>query len=261
MTTQKYMFNTADDGEHARLLGQAQLWDRLTFRRLEGLGVGEGSRCLEVGGGTGTVVRWLADRVGPTGGVVATDLEPKWLRTVEASNVETFEHDISTEPLSSEAYDVINLRLVLMHQADEQAVLRKLIDALVPGGRLLVEEYDMRSLPVCHPPDDTWHTVAGASVELVNAAGADVRLGVKLQGMLEGAGLLDVDAEAVAFPRRVPDIQAWRQQFVEVGPRLVQGGWVTAEQVDSVIARFDDPNCDLVVYGPTLVSVTGRKPE
>ncbi|GAB3689868.1 methyltransferase domain-containing protein [Saccharopolyspora tripterygii] len=255
------MFNTAEDGEYLRLLGQAQLWDRLTFRRLEGLGVGEGSRCLEVGAGPGTVVRWLADRVGSTGRVVATDLQPNWLRAVEAPNVEALEHDIGTEPLGSEAYDVINLRLVLMHQADEQAVLRKLVDALVPGGRLLVEEYDMRSLPVCHPPDDTWHTVAGASVELVDRAGADVQLGIKLQGLLEGAGLLDVDAEAVAFPRRVPDIQAWRRQFVEVGPRLVEGGWATVEQVDSVIALFDDPDCELVVYGPTLVSVTGRKPE
>ena len=255
------MFNTAGDGEHARLLGQAQLWDRLTFRRLADLGVGEGSRCLEVGAGTGTVVRWLADRVGPTGRVVATDLEPKWLRAVEAPNVAVFEHDISTEPLGSETYDVINLRLVLMHQPDEQAVLGTLMDALVPGGRLLVEEYDMRSLPVCHPPDDTWHTVAGAAVELVDGAGADVQLGVKLLGMLEGAGLLDVDAEAVAFPRRVPDVRAWRQQFVEVGPRLVEGGWVTAEQVASVIARFDDPTCDLVVHGPTLVSASGRKPD
>lgn len=260
MAAQRYIFNTAEAGEHRRLLEQAQVWDRLTFRRLGEIGVGEGWRCLEVGAGSGTVVRWLADRVGPTGHVVATDLETKWLRAIEASNVEVREHEISTGSLGDSVYDLINLRLVLVHQPDEQAVLDKLVKALVPGGSLLVEEYDMRTLPACSPPDDTWRSVGGASVEFLEKSGLDAHLGIRLPGLLETAGLVDVDAEAVGFPRRIPEIPAWRTQIVEIREPLIATGLVTPEQIDEVIAGFDDESCRLVVHGPTMVSVRGRKP-
>lgn len=258
--TQRYMFDTAEDGEHQRLLENAQVWDRLTFRRLGELGVGEGWRCLEVGAGSGTVVRWLADRVGTTGHVVGTDLVTKWLRAFERPNFEALEHDLQVDPLGESVYDLINLRLVLVHQPDKQAALRKLIDALVPGGWLLVEDCDMRSLPVCHPPDGMWRTACEAAVRLLEMAGVDPYLGVELPGIVEDAGLLDVDAEAVAFPRRVPAIQPWRRQLVELRDRLVGAGLVTEAEIDGVIAKFDDPDCELVVNGPTMVSVYGRKP-
>ncbi|MGH8999638.1 MAG: hypothetical protein ACRDY7_09630 [Acidimicrobiia bacterium] len=41
--------------------------DSSTVRHLEALGVGAGWRCLEVGGGGGSVGRWLGERVGSDG--------------------------------------------------------------------------------------------------------------------------------------------------------------------------------------------------
>lgn len=236
MTTQRYIFNTAEAGEYQRLLDQAYVWDRLTFRRLGEIGVGKGWRCLEIGAGSGTVVRWLADRVGPTGHVVATDLETKWLRAIEVPNVEVLEHEINTGSLGDSVYDLINLRLVLVHQPDKQAVLDKLVKALVPGGSLLIEEYDMRTLPICSPPDDTWHAAGGAPVEFLEKSGLDPHLGIRLPGMFETAGLVDVDAEAVGFPRRIPTNCAWQTQFVALREPLIATGLVTAEQIDEVIA-------------------------
>jgi predicted methyltransferase len=49
--------------------------DPLTFERLVLLGVAPGWRGLEIAGGGGSVVRWLADRVGPHGAVAATDVD------------------------------------------------------------------------------------------------------------------------------------------------------------------------------------------
>lgn len=256
----RYMFNTGEDDERWRLRAQAGMWDRLTFRRLGELGVGAGWRCLEVGAGSGTVVSWLVDRVGETGRVVATDIEPKWLRAIEASNLDVLEHDITTDDLEDSAHDLIVVRLVLAHQADEEAVLRKLVRALAPGGRLLVEEMDLRALPACHPPDATWHAVAGAPAELVTRAGADAQLGIKLPGMFEAAGLSEVDAEAVAFPQRMSDNTALRSTFVGLRERMTEAGIATREQIDAVIAKFDDPECDVMLHGATMVSVCGRRP-
>ncbi|SFS79868.1 methyltransferase domain-containing protein [Saccharopolyspora flava] len=260
MRTQRYFFDTSEEAEFGRLQRQAEVWDRLTFRRLEEIGVGEGWRCLEVGAGSGTVVRWLVDRVGATGRVVATDLVPKWVRAIEAPNLEVLEHDLVADPLEDSAHDLIHVRMVLFHLPEKQAVLRKLVDAVVPGGRLLVEDYDMRTLPHSTPPDETWRVVGEAPVKLAERIGLDPELGRRLPGMFAEAGLVDIDAEAVAFPRRMPDIPAWQTQFVELRDRLIDAGLVTAEQVDDVIARFDDPDCDLVVHGPTMHSVVGTKP-
>ena len=49
--------------------------DPATFRRSQALGVRPGWSCLDASAGHGSVARWLAQRVGPGGRVVAADLD------------------------------------------------------------------------------------------------------------------------------------------------------------------------------------------
>jgi ubiquinone/menaquinone biosynthesis C-methylase UbiE len=65
--------STADESRRLQLLEEHL--DPLTKRRIEPLGIGSGARCLELGGGRGSITRWLSDVVGPTGRVTATDLQ------------------------------------------------------------------------------------------------------------------------------------------------------------------------------------------
>jgi tRNA A58 N-methylase Trm61 len=53
----------------------AALFDPGTFYRITQLGIGPGWQCWEAGAGGGTVTGWLAERVGETGRVVATDVD------------------------------------------------------------------------------------------------------------------------------------------------------------------------------------------
>lgn len=48
-----YNFDTAEEAEKARLDVQAAMWDPFTFASLQDVGIAEGWRCLEIGGGTG----------------------------------------------------------------------------------------------------------------------------------------------------------------------------------------------------------------
>ena len=57
----------------------ATLFDRSTFSHLREIGVGSGWRCWEVGAGGMSVPLWLATQVGPTGLVLATDIDTSWL--------------------------------------------------------------------------------------------------------------------------------------------------------------------------------------
>ncbi len=77
MTT--YIFDAQWKNERARLRSLGALFDRASVRYLAELGVDEGWRCLEVGCGAGGIAFWLADRVGRTGWVLATDLDTHFI--------------------------------------------------------------------------------------------------------------------------------------------------------------------------------------
>ena len=112
-----------------------------TIRRLDRLGVSRGWRCLEVGAGHGSIARWLAERVGPTGSVVAADLDPRFLTDMPAG-VDVRRLDIRHDDLEADSYDLVHCRALLMHLPDPIAALARMVAALRPGGLLLAEEGD-----------------------------------------------------------------------------------------------------------------------
>src|SRR6516162_11866108 len=81
-------------------LGQLEaVHDPGSIRHLERLGVTEGWHCLEVGAGGGSIAAWLCDKVGPTGHVLATDLDTRFLDRLEYSHLEVRRHDIGADAL------------------------------------------------------------------------------------------------------------------------------------------------------------------
>jgi SAM-dependent methyltransferase len=137
-----YAFPHSGADESRRLLLLEKRLDPLTKRRIERLGVGGGARCLEVGGGRGSITRWLSDVVGPTGRVIATDLQVGLLSEIEAPNVEVLQHDIRTDAFPPGSFDLIHTRAVLMHISPSVDVLRRMVSWLAPGGWLVLEEPD-----------------------------------------------------------------------------------------------------------------------
>ena len=77
MSDHDYVWSETEDGsEVVRFrLGEAGC-DPATTRCLIAIGVTQGWRCLDVGAGGGSVARWLAERVGPDGSVVAVTSIP-----------------------------------------------------------------------------------------------------------------------------------------------------------------------------------------
>src|SRR3954452_23929056 len=92
-----YAFPHSAEDESRRLELFQQRLDPLTIRRIERLGIGLGAACLEIGGGRGSITRWLAERVGPEGSVTATDLDPDFLEAIDAPNVRVLRHDVRSD--------------------------------------------------------------------------------------------------------------------------------------------------------------------
>ena len=98
------------------------------------------------------------DRVGPSGHVVATDIDTRWL--APSLNLEVrHHHNVVDDPVDRSGYDVIHARLVLEHLPQRLTVLAKLVAALRPGGWLVVETTTYgrsRSLTRHVPPGGRW---------------------------------------------------------------------------------------------------------
>lgn len=105
-----YAFPHSAQDESRRLELLEQRLDPLTRRRIERCGVSKGARCLEIGGGQGSITRWLSDVVGPVGRVIVTDLQTGFLTEIDASNVEVLRHDVRTGTFPPGSFDLIHDR-------------------------------------------------------------------------------------------------------------------------------------------------------
>src|SRR5215213_2885623 len=107
--------------EQERLLTLARVVDPPTRAVLEPL-VQPGWRCCDVGSGAGTIVHWLAERVGPDGTVTSLDVDIRFQRPSH-DNVEVRRVDVTAEPIGQGEFDLIHARGVLQHLAPREEVL------------------------------------------------------------------------------------------------------------------------------------------
>jgi SAM-dependent methyltransferase len=249
-------------GGHHRLLDHlAEMLDPFTNRRLDQAGVRAGSRCLEVGAGSGTVAHWLAGRVGPGGEVIATDLDPT--RIAGHPRITALTHDIVTDPLPGR-FDLIHARLVLAHLPERRQVLGRLVDALTPGGALVIDEFDASwDRCVLESPDPEAHRLftayQHALLAALLAAGADPGWGRQTHRAMRRAGLVQVDTEF--WSRSWHGGQAGcllpHAAAGQLHHQLTAAGMPAAD-LDRLRTLLLDPR--LVIHGNTAVSTIGRPP-
>src|SRR3546814_2854518 len=120
---------------------------------------------------------------------LATDIETRWLEPMAATNLVVRHHNVDADPLDANGYDPIHARLVLEHLPQREAVVAKLAAALRPGGWLVVQDYDIRTMAVAEPPHDGWQACAHAMPAMMQSAGTDPLCGSQLVGLLRRAGL------------------------------------------------------------------------
>lgn len=263
MTDNRYLLDNANPvagGRHAALAGT---FDHVTFDHFDQLGVGAGWSCWEVGAGGPTVASWLAERVGPGGRVVATDIDTTWLTGLPA-NVTVARHDVGADPPPAGPFDLVHARLVLVHVVERDEALRRMVEVLRPGGWLLVEDFDPALLPdACLDPtteaEHRANRIRAGFIDLLAKRGVDLMYGRKLPRLLRQAGLLDVGADAY-FPVSKPATKELERVNTEqVRDGLVAAVHVTDADIDAHLRAVAAG--DLDVASPPLISVAGRKPD
>jgi ubiquinone/menaquinone biosynthesis C-methylase UbiE len=164
--------------------------------------VAEGWACWELGAGGGSIARWLAEQVGPTGSVLATDINPRFIPASELAQLEVARRDVTTDAIPAARYDLIHARLVLSHLPQRRDVLARLVQALRPGGWLVIEDFCAafeRGSEPTDPIDARYREVRvalGAFVARFNDNQSDYA--TTLPQLLASSGLADVGGEARA---------------------------------------------------------------
>lgn len=118
-------------------LGQTSWW---RFRALGGLHLAPGGRALDVGCGTGVVVRQLQGRH-PGAEVDGLDLSSGMLAEARRQAVgsgQFIEADVTHMPLPSAYYGLVTTVYTLRNFPDLPAALDELVRVLQPGGRLMI---------------------------------------------------------------------------------------------------------------------------
>src|SRR5262245_57326869 len=123
-------------------------------------------RVLDVGSGTGAVAFHAAELVGPSGLVIGTDLAPGAITTASGNAAAcrlahvSFRLGNPAELGFDDQFDAIVGRYVLLFQADQGDMLRRLLGHLKPNGIIVFHEPDwsfIRSDPITPLYDQCCH--------------------------------------------------------------------------------------------------------
>jgi SAM-dependent methyltransferase len=257
-----YLLDNAGREAPARFAALSALFDSTTIRHLSERGVARGWRCLEVGAGGGSIANWLADHVGETGSVLATDIDPHFLEPLRRANLEVLRHDVAVDPLPESAFDLVHARLVLLHLPKREMALARMIAALKPGGWLLAEEYDTTSMPPdpAHFPAEVRLKTQVALTRLLEDSGVNRSYGRVLFGQLRSHGLVSVDAEGriLMLQHGTHGASMLQANYEQLRGAMIDGGYITPQQFQRDVARLQ--GFDFVMPSAILWSAWGRRP-
>jgi SAM-dependent methyltransferase len=257
-----YAFDNDDPAAAERLELSSAVLDGFTISRLSSLGDLTGQRCLELGAGNGSIAGWLADQAGPSGRVLATDINTRHIPPDRGYTV--VRHDLGTDPLPDGSWDVIHARLVLGHLPERHDILRRLAAALAPGGALAVEEWDdsHSGLVLAAPEPEAatlFSTYLTAVEQILTAGGVDHDWAWQIHAAMITGGLIDVDTvvHARSWPGGSAGALHHTANISLLRTRILEAG-MTGEQLGRLSGFLRDPR--MVVRGLLTISTVGRQP-
>lgn len=259
--TCEYILDNAGAETARRFPALSAAFDPGTIRHLETIGVSVGWRCLEVGGGGGSISKWLAGRIAPIGRVLVTDLDPRFLDAAGLPNVDVARHDIVSDPMPEGGFDLVHARLVLLHIPEREKALARMVTALKPGGWILDEEFDYSVYPdPAQFPGEVLSKTHQAMIRLMEDRGVDRKFGRGLFGRLRALGLVDVAAEGRTFlwPAGSPGTALMRANYEQLRIAMIAAGYLTQLEFERDIAGLEDAN--FLMPSPVLWAAWGRKP-
>jgi len=228
-TLQQWQIAAQGWNEHAPSIRQ---WLRAATDAMLGMaGVARGARVLDVAAGAGDQTLDIAERVGPQGYVLATDLSPAILEFARENAVRAGHRNVRTQVADGErleldeaSFDAAVCRLGLMFFPDPLQGLRQIHRALKPGGGICTMVF---STPQTNP------CVAALMATALEHAGLPIQDPYRPGGLLSlgkpglidelfrAAGFRDVATTKISAPFKLPSARAYLD-FVRASASPIQ---------------------------------------
>lgn len=231
--------------------------------------IGIGDRVLDLASGAGEPALTIAERVGPTGSVLATDIAPNILAFAAQAaadrgltNVETRVMDGEILELPDESFDIVTSRVGLIYFPDQQGALAETRRVLKPGGRVGAIVYTTPERnPFFSIPVGIIRKRAGLPAPAPGQPGP-FSLGGEgvLAAAFERAGFKQVTTDVVQAPLRMASaadcVRFERESFGALHQMLSglseleqEAAW---DEITSELAQFEGPDgfagpCEMIV--------------
>jgi ubiquinone/menaquinone biosynthesis C-methylase UbiE len=198
MSESLYIHGTAPD-EQQRL---SLLNTLLNDAALQRLALRGGEKILDVGCGLGQLTRAMARAAGSSGRVVGIERSLEQLRESkrlaslagEEGLFDLRQGNATSLPLRREewaSFDIVHTRFLLEHVNDPLAVVRMMVEAVRPGGRIILQDDDHDVLRIFPEPAgfyELWEAYMRSYEKLRN----DPYIGRRLVSLLHQSGALPV---------------------------------------------------------------------
>jgi SAM-dependent methyltransferase len=263
----KYVLPTGSK-DAARLDVIHEVYGPISIRGLEAAGMEGVRRAADIGCGTGTISRWLAQRMGEGSRVDGIDISEDQLAIARSrqpaagSGTITYSLASAYEPKLPDAhYDIVFVRLVLCHLKEPGEAVAAMAKLLKPGGRLVIVDMDMYSFLAMPPSEHYERWLEGARAHQ-DKIGVDYAVGLRLHELLGGAGLETtfLAADQPIYDRG-PGKHLWENTWRSALPSLIAAGSATPDEGAEVIAGMatHDARPDVWIAVAKMFAAVGRK--
>ncbi|MEW1696969.1 methyltransferase [Streptomyces sp. NPDC091278] len=253
------VFAPAHPGQSERLEALGAACDPRTLADLTRWPLPPGARCLEIGAGTGSVTRRLAERH-PEASFTVTDTDTRFLADLRHPAVRVVRHDVRDEDFPPGSFDLVVARSVLCHLPGRDLLPARMAAWLRPGGRLFVE--DPTFLPAASSPDTVVRRLGEAVVTtLARTAGSDVAHWARsFPAPLRGLGLVDVGMRFHCPVLTATNAagRAWALSLEELLPVMARTGVLSPEEGARAAAHVVRPGFTDVAHA--MVAMWGARP-
>ncbi len=257
-----YIFeNHEEDQEYGRLRIIEHANDPTTISLLEQTGIQADWACLELGGGAGSILKWLGDRVGPTGKVYGIDKNTTYLKkfinpSFSIKEGPFLEVDIE-HPL-----DLVHARYVLIHNKEAKDMMEKVYHLLKPGGFFLVEEPDFTSCTLLNDDSSRAQSrVNSAICSMFHHYGLNPAYGLQLPKNLQTCGfhILQTQSNLHLGEGNSPFAQVMAESALALQEAYCSTGKCTDSDIQQYINNAHTPGFWTIYH--STISVLAQRPQ
>lgn len=263
-----YILGTETE-ELNRLGIQHQIWAEEAQKGWRIAGFSEGDTILDLGSGPGFCSRELAYLTATSGKVIAIDKSPSYilflneLAKSHALNIDAVCADFNEMNLINESLDGMYCRWAMAWIPNPKEILKKVYDALKPGGKMVIHEYYDWTTHQTEPSLPNLSKAIKQCYASFKEQEGDIDVGRNLPIMLQELGMKITGTRPMAKIAKPNEATwNWPKSFYHIYfPKLVEMGYLSQEECNLALKDHQEleknPNSTLLC--PILIEVIAQK--